>query len=1185
MRLSDFLYEAKKPEIVKIEVTSSVAVKDAEKIYDSDENLKKFLSRIHRPKLSDDRSGSFIYRVEEKDGEDKIRKGETIIRFNEDQGKKPSEVFAKIIKAIKTPKPKTWESILKKATETLGDASQQDFILTFFISKVSNPGVKPRSETLQSVENLPERYETFGKAMVFRAGKCVSKLTDVNTKINKENFQDIMQKCFGAATDSQGENDAFLAQFVRLKEKMQIDAAKYTIYVITKNGDIESTEESFYDSFIALLPMLMEAEDDKNVKDFIDLPKKVADFVNDDMNKALIQASNVAKKYPRQYNICYKRLEAAFEKGVNEQQEEERNPEIKELVDPITHEKVKRHGRAWGTGGPNGFIRDNKMLDKLCNDIKDNQPWTMFNCVGKTVLKIFDAIETGGKIYQKLCDDMAEGYKNIMHSFGTTRGDDFGKLADNYSKDGKQNNALGVDMAGVVFGITKIYKLLGEGKIGTINGKFKTVSTINKNNTSLIQDSLNELADSIARFTKKKPEYNKWKEDKDKEIETKIKKFEEQIKKLEAGRTTENPNASESTKSYVNIPNTRTIKQLINEEEENKKQASVKEEIANAKEELEKLKKKKNSQVQVNLENYYMLLDEYSNAAGHIGEIADIHSFLVKMFDENEAKEQYAKMYNKKDSNEGSSDEDSGEEIIDSFKLNIKNPFVNEEVEFEEDEEPEGGEEGSTEEKNNDKMEEPVSTPKGEGKEGNLDWIETKSGHNLVELYRQFGVNINNTKLDISSLKRMAKEKNQNDILKNFSTIVDSLNEFINHTEINPITDGVIAFDYAFGEDADENKFKTLANAFNLEGFGDEEEAKKKAEEEKKKRNENGVFTVEELEQEMNELGKLLDSSSKAMKTTSELNGFVNTAENDQWVTEYGNKIKEVEDIEKEIWEKCFRIYNDKDKNTRKGNEWLKQKLTEANGQVFLNKLWITLSTAKYIGEQVKKKIETAKMKEEHFIVMNKFMPPLLTENDDDNDQKTGQEVDGTKKRHTVETAINTYNDNLSKLDFNVLVPKDIKDAKFDITKGKEFNAMETKIAEGRLGTRAENDSNLPKSVLKNVIGDPQNKDNKIYKALESSCKRMMDYIVYGAKAKNLKGDDRDIYLLAGCMIGVCKAMQKLKNTPEGQEDHRDKSTAHPQQGPEGTKVEAGTPKKEESYIDSRSKNSLINEIYKYIRG
>ena len=96
----------------------------------------------------------------------------------------------------------------------------------------------------------------------------------------------------------------------------------------------------------------------------------------------------------------------------------------------------------------------------------------------------------------------------------------------------------------------------------------------------------------------------------------------------------------------------------------------------------------------------------------------------------------------------------------------------------------------------------------------------------------------------------------------------------------------------------------------------------------------------------------------------------------------------------------------------------------------------------------------------------------------------------------------------------------------------------------------------------------------------------MMDYIVYGSKAKDLKGDDRDIYLLAGCMIGVCKAMQKLKNTPEGQEDHRNQTAAHPQQGPEGTKVEAGTPKTQNaSYIDTRSKDSLINEIYKYIRG
>ena len=1180
MRLSDFLYEAKKPEIVKIDVTPAVAVKEAEEIYDSDEKLKRFLSRIHRPKLSDDRSGSFIYRVEEKDGEDKIRRGETVIRFNEEQSKQPSEVFAKIIKSIKDPKPTEWEGILKKATESLGDASQQDFILTFFIPKVSNPGVKPKSEVLRSITDLPNRYEIFGKAMVFRAGKCVSRLTDVNTKINKENFQDIMQKCFGAATDSQGESDTFLSQFVRLKEKMQIDAAKYTIYVIAKNGDIgnDDFEESYYDSIRSLLPMIMEAEEENKEKDFIELPTKVADFVNNDARKALIQASNVAKKYPRQYNICYKKLENAFENGVKEQQELERKDSLEEYKDPVTGKIVKRHGKAWGTGGPNGFIRDNELLDKLCKDIK-GQPWTMFNCVGKTVLKIFDAIETGGKIYQKLCDDMAEGYKEIMHSFGTTRGDDFGKLADQYSKDGKQNHAMSADMAGIVFGISKIYRLLGEGKIGTINGKYKTVTTINKDNTTIIQAAINELLNSIARFTKKEPEYNRWKEERQKEIDAKIKKYEETIKKLESGRATENQN-NESTKTYVNMPASTTIKQLINEEQENKKQASIKEEIEKQKNELESLKKKRSSKVQVTLENYFVLLDEYNKAAGHIGEIADIHSFLVKMFDENEAKDQYAKMFNKK----GSEEEDGSDEedLNDSLKLNIKNPFINEDIEIE-DGEDKDGDDGDEKEENNDRSSE--ATSEGKGKEGNLDWIETKAGKNLVELYRQFGVNIQNTKLDISSLKRMAKEKSQKDTIKNFATIVKSINESLSRMEINPITDGIIAFDYAFGEDADESKFTTLANAFKLEGFKSEDEAREKDEKAKEERRNDGVFTIKELETEMNNLGKMLSPDSKAMKTVKELNGFANSAENDNWVTDYGNKIKEAEAFEKEIWDKCFEIYNDKNKNTRKGNEWLKQKQKEANGQVYLNKLWITLSTAKYIVEQIQKKVEAAKKKNESFITMNKFILPLLTE-DEDAEQSKSEEKDGTKKRHTVETAINTYTDNLSKLNFNDLVPTDIKDEKFNIFKGKEFNAMETKIAEGRLGTRAENNSNLPKSVLKNVIGNPTDENNKIYKALSSTCKRMMDYIIYGSKSKDLKGDDRDIYLLAGCMIGVCKSMQKLRNTPEGQEDHRDKSTAHPQKGPEGEKVEAGTPKTQNaSYIDTRSKDSLINEIYKYIRG
>lgn len=1236
-RLIDFLNEdKKKPEVVKISVTIDTVLEDAKKIYNSDENLEQFLSRIKKPKLSNDKKNYFIYRVSNKT-EDKIEEGELAIYFNKSGGKQPSDEFKKIVDAIKTPKPTEWENILKNGAKELGNGDAQDFITSYFIPKVSNPAIVPSETKNQSIRDLPQLYKDVGESMVYRAGECVSKLADADTKINANDFQDVLQSAFGAATNHNGESDIFLSQFTRMREKLQIDAAKYAIYVINQNGDTDATDESYYDSFIELLPLLLEADenDNKNTVDFIELPKKVGDFVNNDMKKALIQASNVAKKYPRQYNICYKKLEAAFEEGLKAGQDAERDDKKTEFKDPITGKVIKRHGKAWGTGGPNGFIRDNPMLEKLCNDIK-GQKWTIFNCVGKTILNIFDAIETGGKIYQKLCDDLAEGFKQIKQSFSSMSTADFEKQSEQYSKNGEENRAISAEMASVIFSLTRIYQLLGEGKIGIINGKYKTVTTIDENNTTVIQNAINQLADSIAKYSKKEDEYKHWKEEKNKESDEKIKKFEEQIKQLEDGRKNENPNSSstsneqessekkestyiDNTRPYLNDIKTVALKSLLKEEDEAKKEETekndVQKEIEDQKKELEKLKKNKNEQVQINLESYFALLDAYSDASEYIGQIADIHSFLVKMFDENEAKEQYAKMFNEKetkDEGEAEGEEDTQTEHY-SYKLNIKNPFINEAEEFEidDDDEDNKDEENKDTDSSDNKNEENTKEDKAEqGQEGNLDWIQTGAGKNLVELYRLFGVNTQKTLLDISAIKSMAKEKNQDNILKNFSTITDSLNNVLNETEINPIKDGVIAFDYAFGEDADENKFKTLANAFELEDFGKSEDDKKKEEETKKKdeeRKKNGEWTLEELEEKQKELAALVDNSSKIMKHVSELNNFVQSANDDKWLDEYANKIKEAEELENEIWEKCLEIYNDKNENNKKGNQWLLEKRKSAENQVYLNKIWVTLSSAKYIGQVLKKSIEDGKKKEKKESVFNtnKYFIPLLLENNTNTNTNTDTNTtnsNGTRKRHTAEMAVNIYKDNLSKLDFNILLPTDLSSADYDITKGQEYNQHEKEIAEGKLGTRSENTKNLPKGVLKNILGDPKTEPTELYNKLKPTCEKIMEQVIYGTVSKNLKGDDRDIYLSAGCMIGVSKSLEKLKNTSAGQEDHRGVSTAKSDMSPEGVRTDAGTGKgqpnnagtksqdntnngKLESYIIGRSNDSLINEIYKYIKG
>ena len=1183
MRFIDIINEKQK-EKVKIEVTPKNAIEDASRIYNGEDELIEFLSRIHKPHTVKDRNKCFTYRIVNQTN-DKIEEGETSINFNADRGKQASEEFSKIIKYIKGPKPTEWESILKSACKKINDADDQNFIENYFIPKVANPAVTPSETKNTNIENLEERYKIFGRAMVFRAGKCVSKLTDVNTKINNDNFQDIMQKCFGAATDSQGESDTFLNQFSRLKEKLQIDAAKCTINSISKNGDIESVPESYYDAFTSLLPMLMEADenDDKKAMDFIELPKKVSDFVNNDMKKALIQASNVAKKYPRQYKIWYSKLEAKFNEGVEEEQEKERKSDLQELEDPITGKVVKRHGKAWGTGGPNGFIRDNPHLDSLVKDIK-GQKWTMFNCVAKTVLNIFDALETGGKIYQKLCDNMSEGYKQIMHSLGSTKPEDYSKEAEKYSKVGQENVAFSIDMLAVIAQLTEVYRLLGEGKIGKINGKYKTVTTINENNTTVIQNALNKLANLIATYTKKEEEYKKWKEEKDKENETKIKQFEEQISKLEAERSggnSEQPQAEsviqDIGRPYLVEQKKISLKQLIREADENeepkKDKSDIEKEIDSRKKELESLKDNKNKQVQVNLENYSMMLDEYTNAVGYIGKISDIHSFLVKMFDENEAKEQYARMFNGKDNEEGEDskneedDESSAEtqQVTDSFRLKIKNPFITEAVEeFDDGDDDDDNNSGNKEDKK-DNTANDGDKPKEENqetdKEGNLDWISTGSGKNLVELYRQFGVNTQNTLLDISALKHMAKDKNQDNTVKHFSEIVKSLNNVVNSTEITPITDGLIAFDYAFGDDADENKLQTLVGAFELVEFKNNDKDKAKEKEKKEEKREPGQFTKEELVQKTKELLALIDNNSKVMQTVNRLNDMIKEAVDDNWYKKYPvlleNNKKELE----EIWNKCIELYPAEGKKTKKGYDWIMEKKKIYENQVFLNQIWLTIAVANFIGTKTWK--ATEEMKES---VGFNFNGKILFEDENESSDSTDtgennydNEYFDEKSQEEAATAENIANAKatIEQVDFNILLPKDYK--AYNINEGAAYNENEKKIAESILGTRDKNKTKKPKALLKRIIYDvPPNPDvTKVYDYLKSAnCGESAIFVMLGHVSKNIKSDDRDIYLMAGAMHAVCVVLEKYK----------------------GVKAESVS-------LAGYSDNALINEIYKYIRG
>ena len=444
----------------------------------------------------------------------------------------PSDEFRQIMSKIKDGH-KNWKTYIESCLDNLDNAKRQAYIRSYFIPKLENPGVKLTGviKTGDGRVASENDYRKFGQAMGFYSAKCVRKMTETDTEIDEDKFKEIMQGCFGAAPNAKHEDDNFLTQFMTLEPKMKIDAAKNVINSIHMAGtkDIESKEvhESYYSGLSYVMNLLFESEEDSNNNSDIECPKSIEDFNNNDVGIALKQAQAVAAKYPKQYKIWYEKLRAAFDEGVADYQKKERNKDLMEngIENPITGEIEKRNGKAWGAGGPNAFIRNNPKLKALTDKIKQGSPgcegvngWDIFNCGPKLILCMFDALEKGGEIFQKLCDDLNEGMKDLKRSFGNMKPGDFDKLIKKYASKKKHGDAMTIAMASVMCSLTNMYKILANGKIGKINTETKTFNSVNVNNDNVIQIRVDDLKNSISQLIQEKADYDKWKEVEDKKI-------------------------------------------------------------------------------------------------------------------------------------------------------------------------------------------------------------------------------------------------------------------------------------------------------------------------------------------------------------------------------------------------------------------------------------------------------------------------------------------------------------------------------------------------------------------------------------------------------------------------------------------------------------------------------------------
>ena len=1235
-------------------VTMDDILGDLDGIYGDDKKFIAFLNKINRPGQKSD--FAFTY------GGNAKRHGEggKSVSYTVDiNSKQPSDEFRQIMSRIKDGHDGTWKEKIISCLDHVETAERQQYIRDVFVPKLENPGVKiSQRSNRRGDERVPgvEQYTTFGKAMVYYAGVCVSKLTDTDTKISEDKFREIMQGVFGAAPSGMKEDDSFLMQFTELESKMKIDAAKNVINSIHAAGtkDIQggtSEDDMMSDSYYTALSYLInnklfeaDESEDSDGGSNVACPKSIDEFSNDAAT-ALKQAAAVSKKYPKQYKIWYEKLQAAFDKGVKEYQDLERNPDrMREGIEnPITHKIEHRHGRAWGAGGPNAFIRDNPYLDKIVQRIKNGSTpgcegvngWDIFNFGPKLILKLFDVLEHGGKIYQKICDDLGEGMRDIKRAFGKANPKDFDTLIKKYSSEKEHGKAMELCLSSILCALTNLYKVLANGKIGQINLETKTYNSENIGSETNIQVKIDDLKNALAKASKEMAVYDKWKVEEDKKREERVQKLEAEIEGLKKQK--DNPEAAgegeaqqgeDQNKNGISVnqptePKQESLKKkitlhgILTEEETEQKATSsqevvkkVEEDLKKKEEELEKEKSGKNDKTLINVKNYIAILDEYKNILSLEPYIKETYDFINLIFDPDAAEEQYQAIFNGEEHSEEESDEESEEgsseetetpseeeaegnapaptaESLNS-RLNkiLSKYYLTEEegetVNSEElDDDPGSSDSKPAEQSSNDNSK--TNTTSEQNKEndkdepkvkstnkGNLDWTKRDKANGLKEVYRIFNEGKDDVRLNLETLKDLSDIKKQKDALQKTGKIVENLRKTLDRLNpVEPIVDGIVAC----------NKIENVGDipgaieAINPNGLKDDKDENKEEDKDKDKDKENKPdeqkkSTLEVYKEYRENLTKFIDSNSPLMTNIiSQLNPEIEKAKDDSWLKEYSVFVESFNKIGNEIFGYFDKIYE----NSQGGKEFIAKAKKNIEGSTFLLQIWYLVSTVKYAIGQLNNEIEQEEENElkreqraeqgqqTHESYIDFYNSNILTE------------ADNQRKEHNIVTAVEKMKS--TKIDFNTILPTDYTNDIYTLSPegSKAFNDAEKQIAESGIGTRGA--INGIYHIVTDIVRTDSNDVVKYISENNLPCKELIKAFIEAPKNKELQGNDRDIYFIYGIIRGIVVVLDTIKDNELQELDCRDVSPR------------SGGNENESMYLSGISSDSLMNEIYKYIKG
>ena len=601
--------------------------------------------------------------------------------------------------------------------------------------------------------------------------------------------------------------------------------------------------------------------------------------------------------------------------------------------------------------------------------------------------------------------------------------------------------------------------------------------------------------------------------------------------------------------------------------------------------ELEKGKKKRNELYLLNVKNYIAILEEYKKVLALEKYIKEGYDTINILFDPDSAEEQYQEVVNGTDETRDENEEEDNtktesltqrlDKIMKKYRLDEADEGeseASEELDDLDSGKSDGSSEGSSDSGNTDakkKDDKPANTEthsdepevKSNNK-GNLNWVERDRAEGLKEIYRIFAEGKHDVRIEVSTFNELAKAKTAKEAFKHVIEACSSLQHTLDRVKtVEPIVDGIVACNKI-------EKRSDIAGCFEVINFGKDSEEEEKPKEENKEENKEKKSPAEAEKVMIERLTKCVDESSPLMAgLVGKMNSIVRSAKDDNWINTY----QKFNDETNSKLEEIFKEVEDVVKESDKGKEFVAKVKNNLNDKNALLKIYLTVSMVKNLISAVTAHVKEVEEKPENKPAENASYVPDST--------LPKLDEDTNAYLHTINNLEVKFKEVDSSIDFNTLLPTDFNNEIYNIADASKYNEAEQKLGNIiGLSVKAAETKNKVCSILSTLVrtDDGDNDVMKVVKEKKLPCLKCIEQFTSAPRNndKERPNGNRNIFYFYGLIRAITACLTSLKGAIK---DNNERIV-------QGEKPQEGEEKKE-SYIPEVSPNTLMNEIYKYIRG